>query len=654
MTRLIDNNFNVISDWETDYYVASTPYILPDASVLIPYRAFHIPWGGGAMNGRISRFNFWGELLWDYVVDIENISPHHDIEPLPNGNILLLSWEKKSYNDAIQMGKVNIELGYEIWPTVIHELEPVGFDSVNIVWEWHLWDHLIQDIDPNLPSYGIISENPQLIDINLIDIPFSPVGSTSQGDWFHCNSIHYNSSLDQIVFSSRFTDEFYIIDHSTTIEEAASSYGGIYEKGGDILYRWGNPLNYGRGDSSHQKLNNQHSVNWISDGFPGAGNIIVFNNGYSNVLELDLPHENGHYFLDENDAFLPEDALWIYDGNFDSGYQSGAFRLKNGNTLVTLTTTNRIIEINQIGEIVWDFQLQEGTPPGGYIATALQYSLEYFNNNLLLSNKIGWNLVGLPFNAINPEVSSIYPNSNVEASLSFGSEYFESQNMMNGKGYWINFEQEFNTLMLGDSKDELDIHLNNGWNLISGLSESISITNIIDDAGIIVPNTIYGYSYGYHKTDSLKPGNGYWLRTINEGTISMNHYNITSNHLNTISYIDSLLYSSNRIITNGNNILHFNSPNLDDFVIEYSMPPKPPDGAFDIRFFGDMMICNNDSCFIEVTSDYDSLNINFIINDFNNREYVWVIYDTEEIKILNSMNDMYRIRESGELLLKKK
>ena len=128
------------------------------------------------------------------------ITPHHDIEPLPNGNILLLCWEKKSYNDAIQMGKVNIELGYEIWPTVIHELEPVGFDSVNIVWEWHLWDHLIQDIDPNLPSYGIISENPQLIDINLIDIPFSPVGSTSQGDWFHCNSIHYNSSLDQIVF----------------------------------------------------------------------------------------------------------------------------------------------------------------------------------------------------------------------------------------------------------------------------------------------------------------------------------------------------------------------------------------------------------------------------------------------------------------------
>ena len=127
---------------------------------------------------------------------------------------------EKSYNDAIQMGKVTIELGCEIWPTVIHELEPVGFDSVNIVWEWYLWDHLIQDIDPNLPSYGIISENPQLIDINLIDIPFSPVGSTSQGDWFHCNSIHYNSSLDQIVFSSRFTDEFYIIDHSTTIEES--------------------------------------------------------------------------------------------------------------------------------------------------------------------------------------------------------------------------------------------------------------------------------------------------------------------------------------------------------------------------------------------------------------------------------------------------
>ena len=131
---------------------------------------------------------------------------------------------------------------------------------------------------------------------------------------------------------------------------------------------------------------------------------------------------------------------------------SGAFRLKNGNTLVTLTTTNRIIELNQNGEIVWEFQLQEGSQTGGYIARALKYPMDYFKNNLLFSNEIGWNLVGLPFKANNPKVSSVYPNSNVQVSLSFDGEYFESQSMVNGNGYWVNFEEEFNTLMLGDSK----------------------------------------------------------------------------------------------------------------------------------------------------------------------------------------------------------
>mgnify|MGYP007000438460 len=60
------------------------------------------------------------------------------------------------------MGRQNISS--EIWPTMIVELHP---PEGNIVWEWHLWDHLIQDVDPSLSNFGNISEHPELFDINL-------------------------------------------------------------------------------------------------------------------------------------------------------------------------------------------------------------------------------------------------------------------------------------------------------------------------------------------------------------------------------------------------------------------------------------------------------------------------------------------------------
>ena len=57
-----------------------------------------------------------------------------------------------------------------MWPDEIIEIEPVGSDSANIVWEWRFWDHIIQDVDPNLPNYGVISEHPERININIGEI----------------------------------------------------------------------------------------------------------------------------------------------------------------------------------------------------------------------------------------------------------------------------------------------------------------------------------------------------------------------------------------------------------------------------------------------------------------------------------------------------
>ena len=78
---------------------------------------------------------------------------------MPNGNILLIAWERKSQVEGIALGRQN--LNGEMWPEQIIEVMPTSPTTGEIVWEWHLWDHLIQDISPSMPNYGVISEHPR-------------------------------------------------------------------------------------------------------------------------------------------------------------------------------------------------------------------------------------------------------------------------------------------------------------------------------------------------------------------------------------------------------------------------------------------------------------------------------------------------------------
>ena len=142
-----------------------------------------------------------------------------------------------------------------------------------MVWRWRVWDHLIQDYDATKANYGNVAANPRLIDADGTE-------SRIPAFWNHMNSIDYNAALDQIMLSVRGNSEVWIIDHSTTTAEAAAHTGGKSGKGGDLLYRWGNPKAYGAGTQSDQELYQQHDAEWVSTGYPGAGNITVFNNGW--------------------------------------------------------------------------------------------------------------------------------------------------------------------------------------------------------------------------------------------------------------------------------------------------------------------------------------------------------------------------------------
>jgi hypothetical protein len=360
-TYLLNPDGTELNRWECSARPASTAHLLPDGSIMRPYKVDNPSITGGAVGGGIQRIDWDGNVMWDYTWSSADHQQHHECIPIDKGNgnynALIISWENHTNEQAIQSGRQNIS--GEMWATEIIEIEPSGTSAGIVVWKWHFWDHLCQDVDPTKDNYYAdgCESHPELLDINVGNI------SGNGGDWIHANGMDYSPVLDQIVFSSHNTDEIYVIDRSTTSEEAASHEGGNSGQGGDLLYRWGNPQNYGAGTSDDQILHVVHGANFIDEGYPGAGNILVFNNGdrpgfgddYSSVEEIITPNSSSNYDLPFNQ--LP---TWLYSNGTDfyANHLSGAFRLPNGNTLATEGTSCRMSEINPEGEIVAQYSHQ--------------------------------------------------------------------------------------------------------------------------------------------------------------------------------------------------------------------------------------------------------------------------------------------------------
>ena len=140
-------------------------------------------------------------------------------------------------------------------------------------------------------------------------------------------------------------------------------------------------------------------------------------------------------------------------------------------------------------------------------------------NDFVIVYQLDWNLVGLPLDVEDASYSILFPES-IEGTLySFNAGYNLETILTHGEGYWLRFNEAGSTTITGIPINELTISLNEGWNLISGLSEDVSISSVSDPNGIIVPGTLYGYNGGYLGTDLIVPGNGYWIRTNSSGII---------------------------------------------------------------------------------------------------------------------------------------
>lgn len=343
---LIDTNSTTYHTWSgMSGQTAYSCYMLPGGTLLRTVKTTNSVFSGGGMAGRVQKYDYNSNLLWDYTYSTTTHCSHHDICCLPNGNVLLIAYELKAQADVTAAGCTYTGT---MWPDHIVEVQPTGQTTGTIVWEWHLWDHLCQDDNPSGGNYVTsVNDHPELYDVN-----YNP-----QKEIWHTNGIDYNPITDQIVISAHFANEFFVIDHSTTTLEAGSHSGGRCGRGGDFLYRWGNPAAYGETGTFFNVL---HDAHWVPQDCPNAGNIVAFHNKgisttISSVDQFTPPYSGLLYAYTPNTSYAPAtyaNRITCAGGTSNEGNSQ---QLPNGNTLYCLALSGNIVEVNSAGTTLWTY-----------------------------------------------------------------------------------------------------------------------------------------------------------------------------------------------------------------------------------------------------------------------------------------------------------
>ncbi len=404
-TYLIDMQGQVVNMWShPEPWVRSDAReharLLEDGTLL---RAYGSPNGQtpSALKAGLFQIVDWdGEVVWEYENPRKGYSAHHDFRMIWNPKleertIMYTTSRETSHEEAIALG-VDPELreNYASNPDGLIEIDLKG----NIIWEWNIVDHLVQDVNPDSSNYGVIKEHPEKLDPNF--------GTGVSRDWIHMNSFDFNETLDHIAINNSVFSEFYVIDHGATFlaGDPEGSVALAAGSAGDFIYRWGNPCVYDSGEcpsmtneglstsNGHQQVFFSHDIQWITDRetpttetqVPGIGNFLIFNNGarqpgttFSSVIEIDPydgPMELGRYIPQVTAGYersrvgsgmgaasqnVSKQIVWSFNGavpnSFYSSYISGVQRLPNGNTLICPGAHGHIFEITENDEIVWEY-----------------------------------------------------------------------------------------------------------------------------------------------------------------------------------------------------------------------------------------------------------------------------------------------------------
>lgn len=319
VAMLIDMRGRTVHKWDMPYSPALYGEFLPNGNLLYSGRVENGPLADlEGAGGELLEVDWDGNLVWS----CKDPYLHHAFYRMSNGHTMVLRWVKvpKDIAAKVKGGLPGTERDGAMWGDSFQEINQRG----EVVWEWLSYEHL----DPEIDSI----------------CPLCPRDEWTQA----CSCVVLPSG--NILTSFRRTHTVCIIDKAT----------------GDIKWRWG------RGELTHQT-----SAIMLEN-----GHVLVFDNGmhgngicypFSRALEID-PATNTMVwdYRDKDNA----------DINFLSGFMSNCQRLPNGDTLICEASTGRIFEINEAGQIVWEFvnPLYSFDPMYGYnnvVPCAYRYGSEY-------------------------------------------------------------------------------------------------------------------------------------------------------------------------------------------------------------------------------------------------------------------------------------
>ena len=388
-TWLLDLDGRVVHSWP----VGTNPHLLDDGHIVDAGKDDPSGFQG------FKEVDWDGKTVWEYTEKRENYAPHHDWTRISNKSLrepttLYIANKTVTAAQAIAAGadpqKVSSDGGQM---DAIVEVDMHG----KVVWEWWFFDHVVQDVDPAKPHHvgagKTIASHPGRININM---PGKPL----KRDWLHCNALDYNPKSGHVVINS-LQGELYVIDHDGTFvaNDPQASIAMAAGPAGDFLYRFGDPARYGQGEpprvmenwdsatAGHKQMGGTHHAAWIPQGLPGAGNLMVFNNGQylyqrtpgSSILEinpfLDGQGQNTGEYVNPPDAGYRRETydkdthnqprqvsnqiVWSYHAvdshGFFSHIGSSGQRLPNGNTFICSDTEGHFFEVTAKGELAWEY-----------------------------------------------------------------------------------------------------------------------------------------------------------------------------------------------------------------------------------------------------------------------------------------------------------
>ncbi len=203
----------------------------------------------------------------------------------------------------------------------------------------------------------------------------------------------------------------------------------------------------------------------------------------------------------------------------------------------------------------------------------------------------GWNMISLPRTVSNPQVKVLFPTA-LSKAFSYSGGYVPQDTVVPGTGYWLKFPAAEFVSFLGTARNQDTITVNANWNLIGSISQPVSTSDIFQIPPGNVVSNYFEYAGAYNITDSIRPGKAYWVRTTAGGSLVLGSSGSSSEK----PAVASALFEQMNVLTvstrgegkssSGKSARLYFGTSSNDVVrtTDFSLPPAPPEGAFDARF----------------------------------------------------------------------